>query len=626
MLKIIILFLIITLSIGIYWFSKLIKENQQLKIKNATLQRDIRTVKARLQKRHTAYHKLVCQLRSLEHILESLPIGISIFDRAGKLYCRNLRAKRLLSGHTEIPDSNNDLYYQLRTAGSSLSYPVERSPLAYALQGKTSHIKDMEIHAANKCIPIEVWGAPVLNDDDEVIFAATVFQDITEHQRFEQAQECQIRQLREDESRFRTIAETLPLSLFIISFSDGRIIYANPQAAQTFGISLKKFIGRQIADLYCNLDDREKILNLLLKQGVVRNYEVQYCKADGSGFWVSISSKLLLFNHEQVVLTSVLDITERKKAEEERIQFTQELYALNQAYERFVPREFLSLLDKQSVVDVSLGDQVEKEMTILFSDIRDFTTLSEQMTPQENFNFINSYLSEMEPVIRQHRGFIDKYVGDSIMALFPVCADDALAGALAILKSLNHYNQRRLQQQQMPIRIGVGINTGKLMLGTIGGINRMDGTVIADAVNLAARVEGLTKTYSTPLIITANTYQKLTNPARYQIRVIDSVTVKGKSKEVVIYEVFDVECEQRQRLKQATLTTFEQGFVLYHAHRYEEARTCFLEVLDKHPSDEIAEIYVKRCQQQLDDLCELKSVIHVPDKKEVYPPDKQKIG
>jgi PAS domain S-box-containing protein len=112
-------------------------------------------------------------------------------------------------------------------------------------------------------------------------------------------------------------------------------------------------------------------------------------------------------------ITAFQDITERKKAEAERLKFTTELFQLNQAYERFVPREFLQFLDKETILDVKLGDQVQREMSVLFADIRSFTTLSESMTPEDNFKFINSYLSRMEPIIGSYQGFIDKYIGDA---------------------------------------------------------------------------------------------------------------------------------------------------------------------------------------------------------------------
>ena len=208
----------------------------------------------------------------------------------------------------------------------------------------------------------------------------------------------------------------------------------------------------------------------------------------------------------------------------------------NLSIERFVPHAFLAIVGKPSIVDVELGDNKLKTMTILFSDIRNFTTLSEAMTPDENFAFINAYLERMGPVIRDHNGFIDKYIGDAIMALFD-SADDAVRAGLAMLAALEAFNTERRGKGRAPINIGVGINTGTLMMGTIGEKHRMDGTVISDAVNLASRVESLTKTYHVGLLISQHTLQSLSNPRLYDIRPVDDVVVKGKTHPVTIYEV-----------------------------------------------------------------------------------------
>ncbi|NEP86574.1 MAG: adenylate/guanylate cyclase domain-containing protein [Okeania sp. SIO2C2] len=160
---------------------------------------------------------------------------------------------------------------------------------------------------------------------------------------------------------------------------------------------------------------------------------------------------------------------------------------------------------------------------ILFSDIRDFTTISEQMTPEENFAFINQYLSYMEPQIQKYGGFIDKYIGDAIMALFPNSADDAVQGAIAMLEQLKTYNSERQQRNLKAVHIGIGLHTGTLILGTVGGFGRMDGTVIGDAVNLSSRVEGLTKTYGVSFLITHQTLAPLNNPLEYDLRFIEQV-------------------------------------------------------------------------------------------------------
>src|SRR5262249_29396993 len=213
-----------------------------------------------------------------------------------------------------------------------------------------------------------------------------------------------------------------------------------------------------------------------------------------------------------------------------------DLKRTNLSIERFVPQAFLSIVGKPSIVDVELGDNKQEDMSILFSDIRSFTTLSESMTPDENFAFINAYLERMGPVIRTHNGFIDKYIGDAIMALF-TNADDAVRAGLAMLETLAAFNAERRPAGQPPIGIGIGINSGSLMLGPIGEQQRMEGTGISHAVNLAARVEDLTKTYREPLLMSEFTYQQLADPTAYDIRSVDVVVVKGKTRPVTIYAV-----------------------------------------------------------------------------------------
>jgi two-component system sensor histidine kinase ChiS len=271
---------------------------------------------------------------------------------------------------------------------------------------------------------------------------------------------------------------------------------------------------------------------------------------------------------------------------------------INIAYGRFVPHQFIQLLEKQSVVDVKLGDHIEKEMSILFSDIRGFTSLSESMTPQENFDFINAYLSRMEPIISKYEGFIDKYIGDAIMALFPLGADQAVQASIGMLTRLREYNTTRGRPGRPVLKIGIGIHTGVLMLGTVGGENRMDGTVIADAVNLASRTEGLTKIYGVALLITEQTLDRLDQQTQYKIRLIDRVRVKGKTKPVTVYEVFDADAPEQVSLKQDTMDIYEAAFEAYHEGNLQRAHELFLDVLKANPDDSPVQVYVQRCEDQ----------------------------
>ena len=269
------------------------------------------------------------------------------------------------------------------------------------------------------------------------------------------------------------------------------------------------------------------------------------------------------------------------------------------AFARFVPHELLHCLSRKNVVDVALGDQVLTDMAILFSDIRSFTTLSETMSPQETFKFLNSYLERMNPFIWEHEGFIDKYIGDGIMALFPRGAASALNAAIAMLAHIPVYNAQRASFGYAPIRIGIGIHAGSVMLGIIGHERFLQGTVISDAVNLASRLEGLTKTYGVSLVVSSDVLFGLPDPNRYAYRFLDRVTVKGKQRLVSVYEVFDGDPPALAAQKNRTREVFEKGVFAYHAGDFAEARRLFDGVGALESPDPPFDIYRRRCERSL---------------------------
>jgi two-component system sensor histidine kinase ChiS len=310
---------------------------------------------------------------------------------------------------------------------------------------------------------------------------------------------------------------------------------------------------------------------------------------------VRVENHLVLHHLRQQLQEANTALSQSNQELERRVaERTAELVDLNRAYECFVPHEFLSLLHKEQIIDVELGDQVQQEMTVLFADIRAFTTLSEGMTPQENFNFINAYLRRVSPVIRTHQGFIDKYIGDAIMALFPYQVEDALHAAIAMQSEVAHYNLELAAQGHPHITIGIGLHTGLLMLGIIGEEQRKQGTVIADAVNVAARLEELTKVYGASIIISEQMLRHLQEPARYNIRFVDTVQVRGKHEPVSVFEIFDGEPQQIVALKLQTKDTFEEGLHFYQCKNFAQASVCFNSVLERDPQDKAARIYLER--------------------------------
>ena len=381
--------------------------------------------------------------------------------------------------------------------------------------------------------------------------------------------------------------------------------YVNPKAEEWWHRKRQELLGKNIWEQFP--DTAKTIFFDELHKAVSRNVVVKFeAYYEQLNIWFEVEA----YPSEEGLSVFFQDITDRKKAEADRKNFITQLFQVNcnlelaldtelkitKATSRFVPNQFLSFLGCDSIVNVKLGDAIELEMSILFSDIRDFTTLSEQMTPQENFKFINSYLSRMEPLIVENHGFIDKYIGDAIMALFSDFADDAVKAGIAMLNILTDYNEHRQSIGYIPIQIGIGINSGSLMLGTVGGQSRMDSTVISDAVNLASRIEGLTKDYGVPLLISQETLERLRNPADYAIRIVDKVQVKGKSQYVIVYEVFDADPPEILEAKLANLPVYTEAMLLCDRKEFREAGKLFEECLRINPSDRVARIYLKRCR------------------------------
>ncbi len=271
------------------------------------------------------------------------------------------------------------------------------------------------------------------------------------------------------------------------------------------------------------------------------------------------------------------------------------LLRLSEANSRFVPDEFLRHLGKSSIEDVNLGDHVARDMTVLFADIRDFTRISEAMSPQENFDFINTYLSGIVPIIQENGGFIDKFIGDSVMALFPDRSDSAVRACFDILDYLAEFNRDRTEQGYPRLHIGCGLHTGGLILGTIGHKNRLETTVISDAVNTAARIESLTKKYGSPVLITGDTLQSLGDAGEFTYRFIDRLRVKGKQKWVSVYEFLPPSDAAKRKYQREYL----QAVAFLRSGDIKEAYTQFESLYACYPSDLAIVNLKERCARFL---------------------------
>lgn len=274
-------------------------------------------------------------------------------------------------------------------------------------------------------------------------------------------------------------------------------------------------------------------------------------------------------------------------------QLSENLALTNEAYSHFVPQQVLKFLDRNSIINIHLGDQIERDMTILFTDIRNFTTLSENMTPEENFAFLNDFFRRIGPEVRLSNGFIDKYIGDAVMALFPGSPEDGIKAAFAIRKALREFNQERIDNGKKPIEIGTGLHMGKLMLGTVGEEERMDATVISDAVNTASRLEGLTKTFGTRIIVSMSMIMSIPDSSNIPYRLLGKVRVKGKSVGVEIAELIDVgDDDFNSRKKLESRDEFHRAVKLFEEKEFSKAEIIFENVLSENPEDAPAAWYV----------------------------------
>ena len=269
--------------------------------------------------------------------------------------------------------------------------------------------------------------------------------------------------------------------------------------------------------------------------------------------------------------------------------------SLRDSFKRFVPFEFLALLEKRSIQDVNTSDNVSLNMHVMFADLRGFTLMSESMGPETVFALLNEYLAVMEPQIASAGGFINQYQGDAIMALFSGEADGAIQGAILMWDALGTLNEEREKHRGASLRIGIGINSGRLLLGAIGSDKRLDSNVVGDAPNLASRVEGMTKVYGARVLVSGSTHGQLCRPADFTLRELDRVIVAGKTEPVVVYELLDVDAEELMEQKILSADRFAHGLRCYRAGEFRDARLLFADCLVEAPLDEAAALYIGRC-------------------------------
>lgn len=285
-----------------------------------------------------------------------------------------------------------------------------------------------------------------------------------------------------------------------------------------------------------------------------------------------------------------------------RVKTQLDLHNIFDVAGRFVPNEFLHTLNHDRLTDVSLGDYQEREVTVMFTDIRGYTTLAEGMSPEDTFRFVNAFHGRMGPIIQQYQGFVNQYLGDGIMAIFPSDPALALQAAVDMQRALQAYNQERELTGRQAIKIGIGLHTGPLIMGIIGDQDRLDAATISDTVNTAARIESLTKHYGASILISEDSLYKMGDQAihSFQLRNMGKVQMKGKKEPVELYECYDGDLPDIRMNKQHTIELFQKGFAHFFAGEFSEASDIFEHMLEVNPSDHTTSMFLEKARKYLE--------------------------
>ena len=373
--------------------------------------------------------------------------------------------------------------------------------------------------------------------------------------------------------------------------ADRRLIKANDAALRLLGWDLDAQLERDIAELFPEADNAW-VLDALEKTAASGEVDIAVDAGlrldDGGLASVNLSTVPLIDVNERAIgyMLVMEDITREK-----RVKATMARYMTKEVADKLL----------ESGED-ALGGTAQVA-SVLFSDIRRFTTISEELGARETVSMLNEYFTDMIDVVFSHGGILDKYIGDAIMALFGTPfpgerdADNAVDTAMGMLSVLTGLNERRAAQGKPALDIGIGISTGELVAGNIGSPKRMDYTVIGDTVNLAARLESATKYYGVPVLLSEFTVQSLRTPRR--LREIDLIRVKGRGQPVAVYECLG-DADQQHLPCERTLASFREGVSLYREEQWRAAMDAFRLALDASPADAPARLYLERCRHYLE--------------------------
>lgn len=367
---------------------------------------------------------------------------------------------------------------------------------------------------------------------------------------------------------------------------DGKIVTCNSAGLQIMRIEQEDITGKPAEEFFTGVNEwilgKVKKVEETQSSDIIMDADLEF---GGEKLSVNLTT-LPLISIEQKKIGSMLIIEDISS--EKRVKSTMSRY--------MDPGIADQLLE--SGEDILGGKSAD--VTVLFSDIAGFTSLTEELGPHGTVAMLNEYFTLMVECIQNEEGMLDKFIGDAIMAAFgiPIAHSDdedrAVRTAVSMINELSAWNIARLDEGKRPVNIRIGVNTDQVVTGNIGSPKRMDYTLIGDGVNLAARLESAGKQYSAKILISDFTFKKLRGT--YRIREIDRVVVKGKTEPVYIHEVLDYHTDETFPNLMEVVNHFKYGISQYRKSQWDRAIDSFNEALKLNPTDELSRIYIERCK------------------------------
>lgn len=277
--------------------------------------------------------------------------------------------------------------------------------------------------------------------------------------------------------------------------------------------------------------------------------------------------------------------------------YIKDITSFSEASHRFVPQQIFKYLGKKGITDIHLGDQVQQNMTVMVANIRSFNHLSKQLSPKQNFDFMNQFLKRFSPFVRKEEGLISKYLGAGFMALFPARNEDALRAAVAIRRELVSYNESLKASGFTAVELGIAIHKGPLMLGIVGEEQRMEGNVISDDVNITAALERMSDSMGASILVTRTFFEQLRSPELFRFRMLGRIRIDGYDDPIELVDVYEGDSDSERSLKERTKAMFEKGIMLCQEGRFFDARETFIEVIKINRFDKAAKLYFYLCDE-----------------------------